>query len=118
MAAFTFETYDEDSWQSLVSAADVAFSGYASDFSADFKANLNQITSSTRVSWHFHPKALGFSTSNLPTSDNIVNFVLTFATVDLDGLAVIDFMTLSYHHKVHSYPTGFAQIGSYQSQPV
>jgi hypothetical protein len=115
IGSYTFEAYDELSYQKLVAAADASFGGLTTDFNAEFDTNLQQITTQTSINWTYEKTALGIAESNLPPPDKMIDYVESFNTVPIDGAYILDYAVTSYIH-VADHPVDFAVVEGYRKK--
>jgi hypothetical protein len=114
MAAYSFASYDEITYDSLVATADAEFSVAGREFDAHFAAKLEAISQKTGVTYNFKQFGIGFS-SAWPGPDQLVDFVLNWHKLDMDQPAILEFSTQSYT-VLEDCPSGFNTIDGYRLQ--
>ncbi|KAH6653130.1 hypothetical protein BKA67DRAFT_692381 [Truncatella angustata] len=113
LAAYTFVTSDETSFESVVNVASATFPGWGVNFGGDFETRIQNISTATSVACNFNQTGIGFSKAKLPKcAAEIVNFVSDFGTLPLDNPAVFKYSTNSYS-SVSGCPD-FSHIDAYR----
>ncbi|OBT54824.1 hypothetical protein VE04_05699 [Pseudogymnoascus sp. 24MN13] len=116
LAAYSFRAYDEETFESIVNSADATFSGFSTQFSANFDTEIQSITNTASVATDFNMKAIGFTKTPVPqTANELVPFVLNFNTVPMDAPQVLEFGTICYT-ALDDCPPNFSQINAYKQQ--
>lgn len=116
LAAYSFRAYDEETFESIVNSADATFSGFSSQFSANFDTEIQSIKNTATVETDFNMKAIGFTKTPVPqTANDLVPFVLNFNTVPMDAPQVLEFSTICYT-ALDNCPPNFSQIKAYKQQ--
>ena len=113
IAAYSFVSYDNQTYKNLVNSANTSFSVAGGTFGADFGANVTNIQKETGVTFKQEQVGIGFSNVPLPDSDHLVDFVLNFSKVDPNGPTVLSFSLDSYT-EIPGCPD-FTQIDAYRA---
>jgi hypothetical protein len=113
IAAYSFVSYDKETYNNLVNAAEASFKVYGSTFNANFGINITNIQQLKGVTYNFEQKGIGFTNVKFPEPDHLVEFVLNFNNINSNGPVVLSFITDSYS-QIAGCPDGFEQIDSYR----
>ncbi|KAF1827472.1 uncharacterized protein K489DRAFT_17565 [Dissoconium aciculare CBS 342.82] len=113
IAALSYATYDETTFQNVKAQADADFSGWKGTLNAEFAANITNLANNTHTTSTFHQRGEGF-TSPLPDRNTFMSFMNGFGSPDfqLDLPAVLDF-SLQPYTNMEGCPAGFRVIDGY-----
>lgn len=112
LAAYSFVSYDEETYRQLDASADAQFKGFGSDLQADFSSSIKKMSNIANVTTTSKVTCIGLDTGLPADPDAIVAFAQNFGNMELHSPDILDFTTLSYSD-VPGCPE-FTQIDTYR----